>query len=254
MTMLSEIRVLIPNNEMGRLLVEFLCELFSNLDYADGTKEKIVLGNKDMYPKIAFYLSDEVDTICVDFGQEDIKFFTRTVESNYDVKRHSAGVVLKKLKGHIVRIDHVGFNAPSMLYSKDEWNSLIKNLSFKCNLYSYPTGEPWPFILPSNIEEHEGEIENFNLVREPRFELVYDDYTDKNTIQIDLGVDMTKEEVEKLFPGDDGIYVVGLENILKCIYVDFGFTYDFRLDIRYKSNRDIFSTGEWFVKEGKRVR
>lgn len=254
MSRLETIEILIPNHIKGRLLVELLKDLVSGLEYAECNDTRIILGSRMLLPRISFQLEDSIDTININFGKGISNSFTRFKQSDYNVQRLDFLSVLRRLKNHILRVDHVGLNIPTCLYSKDEWNMLISCLSSKCNLYNYPSDKPWPFILPATQKEHENEISDFSLVREPRFELVYDLYTDKNTIQIDLEVDLKKDQVDELFPDGEGVYFDGLENVFKAVYVDFDSVYDIRLDIRFPSDAGKFKTGAWFIENGERVR
>ena len=137
-------------------------------------------------------------------------------------------------------------------FQKD-WNDLLKYLSSVSNLYNYPTGEPWPFLLPSTIEENLNEISNFTILREPRFEIVYDNYTNVVTIQIDVETDLSKFEVETLFPKNQGIYFSSLEDTFKTVYLDYTDFINIRLDIRFQRLHSDFESGEWFVSQGKRI-
>ncbi len=160
-----------------------------------------------------------------------------------------------KVKGHIVRIDHAGINIPSSL-TKGKWDLLIKTIAKITAMYNYPTGEDWPFILPSTKEEYESDIANFQIGREPKFELVYDQYGRIPTIQFDIGTDLTQKEVEGLFPDPIGQSFKGLEAFFRAVYVFSPYAnLSIRFDIRFngKNMEDEWSTGKWLVEEGKRI-
>lgn len=99
--------------------------------------------------------------------------------------------------------------------------------------------------------EHENEITNFKILREPRFEFVYDKYTNIVGIHIDIETDLSQNEIEKLFPKDQGEYYEGCT--FKAIYLDYSEDLDIRLDVRYKSTYGDWESGEWLVCEGKRI-
>ncbi len=140
---------------------------------------------------------------------------------------------------------------PTVLFDELEYQNLLDYFSSNGNMYSYPTGEPWPFLLPATEYEHENEITNFKILREPRFEFVYDKYTNTVGIQIDIETDLSKNEIEDLFPKDQGIYYKGCT--FKAIYLDYGEDLDIRLDVRYKSTYGDWESGEWLVCESKRI-
>lgn len=162
-------------------------------------------------------------------------------------------MVLTKLVGHVLRIDHIGINFPASLYSQKEWDDLLQELASISNLYEYPTGEPWPFLLPTTREEKEKEITDFKKLREPRIEFVYDQYTEFVAMHFDIETDLSKEEVEELFPNEEGVYFENLENSFKAIYLAYNPFMDIRIDVRFKCVHDDFESGKWFVLKGKKI-
>lgn len=254
--MLEKVEYLIPKDSKGKSLFNLIKKICSNIETEKIIKEnEIVLGNDELNPKTVFRISNEVQNISLNINSDKyLNFLNRKVEkSTYNVKRINTKEVTNLLSRHVIRIDHTGINLPTTLYSHKEWDNLLNYLSKCSNLYSYPTGDPWPFLLPATEEENKSEISNFSIIREPRLELVLDDYTDKIAIQIDIETDMTKNEVEELFPGDNGVYFDKLENVFKSVYVDYDEMFDIRIDIRFKAEHDDFESGKWFVEEGKRI-
>lgn len=258
--MLEKIEYIFPKNNKNIELFDLFFTLFGNLQYItiNGDEEINIISSK-LNPKTVFKIDDNINNIQFDIeNQKYLNFLNRNLNCVQDkelsgIQKLSIKNVKNKLKGHILRIDHTGINLPTSLYSKSEWNNLLKYFASVSNLYSYPTGEPWPFLLPSTIEENQNEITNFGIIREPRFELVYDNYTDIVAIQIDIETDLSKSEVENLFPKNQGIYFSSLENTFKTIYLDYSKYLDIRFDIRFKCLHDDFESGEWFVSKGKRI-
>lgn len=109
-------------------------------------------------------------------------------------------------------------------------------------------------MLPSTLTENLNEINNFTILCELRFEIVYDNYTDIVTIQIDIETDLSKSEVESLFSKNQGIYFHSLEDSFKSIYLDYRNHLDIRFDIRFNCSHNSFESGEWFVSDGRRIR
>ena len=161
-----------------------------------------------------------------------------------------------RLQGHVTRIDHTGINLPSALVSREAWEQLIGKLADNCNLYRYPTGEDWPFILPATSEEFTNDIQSFSVGREPKFELVYDAFSPVPTIQIDIETDLLRLEIEQLFPEPYGISFPDLVDYFRTVYIDHewpGLAICF--DLRFKNNDPggDWETGKWLVKDGGKI-
>ena len=61
--------------------------------------------------------------------------------------------MLEALEGHILWIDHTGLNVPADDFG-DLWEPIVRILGDNSLLYSYPTRDPWYFILPGTEDEH----------------------------------------------------------------------------------------------------
>lgn len=255
--MLEKVEFIFPKKDENIKLFNLIFSLLKDKSSVKkNSKEEIFMQSSDLKPAIIFKLEDVNEIQWNIENQEYLNFLNRKesqIENQCEIKKLSADTVLAKLSGHVIRVDHIGINLPTNLYDKKEWDNLLKYFSSISNIYSYPTGEPWPFLLPATEKENEMEITNFEMIREPRLEFVYDDYTNVVTIHIDIETDLLKSEVEVLFPKDEGIYFNNLEEIYRAIYLDYNQYMDIRLDVRYKCIHDDFESGEWFVSEGKRI-
>lgn len=258
--MLDKIEYIFPKNDKNIEFLDLLFCLFRDLQYVDinGDKE-ISIVSSNLKPETVFRIDNTAHNLQFGIGNKDyLDFLNRSVKSfrknELDgIQKLDMKSVKNKLEGHVTRIDHTGINLPTSLYSKLEWTNLLRYISSVSNLYRYPTNEPWPFLLPATLEENQNEITDFGIVREPRFELVYDDYTDATTIQLDIETDLSKSEVEALFPKNQGIYFDSLKDIFKTIYIDYSEFIDIRFDVRYTGPCSDFESGEWFVSKGKRI-
>lgn len=162
----------------------------------------------------------------------------------------------KRLQGHIVRIDHTGLNIPAKKASAKEWDDLLRVTALECALYEYPTGEPWPFILPATKQEFETGITAFPVGREPKFELVHDSFSLVPTIQIDIETDLERPEIERLFPSPYAVSWPNLAEYFRTVYVYHEWPgLIIRFDLRYKSDNPEhdWNTGKWLVMDGGRV-
>ncbi|MEV4619938.1 hypothetical protein AB0J74_14675 [Asanoa sp. NPDC049573] len=76
-------------------------------------------------------------------------------------------------------------------------------------MYRYP-GEEWPFALPSTSAGLHGDIQEFLVGREPRFELIYDQWRTRTEWQFALGTDLSRAELEQMFPEPKGTTIPGI--------------------------------------------
>ncbi len=163
----------------------------------------------------------------------------------------------RRLHGHITRIDHTGIVVPYDVVSKDLWKNAIDLISEHSNLYDYPTGANWPFIIPATTAEFANDISEFRIGREPKFELVRDDMGGVPLIQFAIETDLTKEQAITLFPDPVGCELGDLGDYFRSLYIVhpwIGLTLRFDLYYRDDSTSIYYESGEWFVKEGGRVR
>jgi hypothetical protein len=179
----------------------------------------------------------------------------------HETEAFPAGVEMRdlagRLAGHVRGIDHTGVNLPARATSPEQWQGLVKALASASTMYRYPTGEEWPFVLPSTSAELVGDIRDFVVGREPRFELVYDRSLTQVEWQFALWTDLTRAELEQLFPEPEGITFPGLEDIFRVVPVRHPWAgLGIRIDLCYRidDGPSDWETGEWLVTEGGRIR
>ncbi|WP_020385412.1 hypothetical protein [Kribbella catacumbae] len=162
-----------------------------------------------------------------------------------------------RLSGHVQRVDHTGVNLPGGATSPEQWRELVGALASAATMYRYPSGEQWPFVLPSSADELRDDIRDFAVGREPRFELVYDQWLTQTEWQFALWTDLTRAELELLFPEPDGITFPDLEEIFRVVAIRHpwpGLGIRFDLCYRIEDGPSDWETGEWLVTEGGRIR
>jgi hypothetical protein len=162
-----------------------------------------------------------------------------------------------RLAGHVTRIDHTGVNFPAALLDTARWEALLGALARSAALYRYPGGQPWPFILPTSDEEFSDEVYTFATWRAPKFELVYDAQANVPIIQIALGTDLPRAELEAWFPAPHGVAFPGLSEFFRAVYVEQPWAELLvRLDLYYGSteSESDWDTGRWLVQAGGRIR
>ncbi|GAA4736109.1 hypothetical protein [Phytohabitans rumicis] len=162
----------------------------------------------------------------------------------------------RRLAGHVDRVDHTGVNLPATTTSTEQWHALVGSVAAVSTMYRYPTGEEWPFVLPSTAEEFDSGIGDFVAGREPRFELVHDDWLAQPEWQFALGTDLTRAELERLFPEPEGVTFAELADVFRVVRVHHpwpGLSIRFDLCYRLDHGPGPWETGEWLVTEGGRI-
>src|SRR5262245_57989685 len=168
--------------------------------------------------------------------------------------RLSPGDLARRLRGHVTRVDHTGINLVG--YEVSRWEDLLRQVASTAALYRYP-GEDWPFILPTTQEEFAGDIREFVPGREPKFELVRDLRMNDRVLQIDLGTDLPRAEIEARFPDPEGMALPGTEEFFRSVYAAHPWPrLGLRFDLRFRGEGypSTWDTGEWLVTQGGRIR
>ncbi len=163
--------------------------------------------------------------------------------------------VYQQFHEHLLGMDHTGVDLPPQLLSPDDWQRLNQRVAGASNLYTYPTGEMWRFVVPANQGEYLREIELSEGYREPKFELAYDDYARLPGIQFHLRTELTAAQVAARLPEPYGFQLPGAETFTS-VYVQHtwpGLLIRFDVGYRHLAGPTDWDTGEWLVKEGRRV-
>ncbi|MGW6904232.1 hypothetical protein [Streptomyces sp. NPDC054940] len=268
MDRLSEITFLLPATPESRCFLGELRSLLAEVAYADsagsvgraGVVDRLTLTPPrpaDARPVTTFQLADvSAPEVAFDAGRS----IGVWCGDSPDTRPLPAGVEMadltRRLAGHVKRVDHTGVNLPASTTSPEQWHDLVSALSSASTMYRYPTGEEWPFVLPSTSGELLGDIRDFVVGREPRFELVYDQGLTRTEWQFALWTDLTRTELELLFPEPEGITFPDLEEIFRVVPVLHpwpGLGIRFDLCYRIDESPSDWETGEWLVTEGGRI-
>lgn len=269
--MLKQIILLFPKNDVSaQKFYSELSRLFSEIPTAKIEGTQIVLKSsfpQDALPEIVLQQSEGTYPLLkfLSFSHKEYEEGTNTLfdtilsQNGENIQQSSLTTIsglVEKLGGHIVRVDHVGLNIPSARMTRAAWEHMLHIIAQMTTIYHYPSGEPWPFIIPATQSEFENGIENFMMSREPKFELVYDEYVSIPTFQFDIKTDFTRTEVERLFPDPIGVSFNGLEDFFRAVYVASPWPgMQMRFDVSFRSDdpSSDWSTGRWLVQEGGRV-
>lgn len=230
---------------------------FPQLHFDGNVEESLTVGNLQINPSptgISRVVGKPFEAVT---KQDSLGVYCELQPSSLGLFRLPLEELCSRLDGHVIRIDHTGINLPTKLVTSDEWQHFIQYIAQQANVYNYPTGENWPFILPATREEHDSDITHFPIGREPKFEIVYDSFSPVPTIQIDVETDFERKEIERLFPQPYGISFPDLADFFRTVYIHHEWPgLNVRFDLRFKNDEPVgdWETGKWLVKDGGRIR
>jgi hypothetical protein len=260
MTRLSEIAFVLPETPESRAFLGDLRDLLADVAYAGSpgeTADRLTLTPPQpdkALPVTAFVLADvPAPEIVLDTGHS---IATRAGTSGRQALVEMPELA-RRLAGHVRRVDHTGVNLPAATTTPEQWNGLVRAIASASTMYRYPTGEDWPFVLPSTATELHDDIRDFVVGREPRFELVHDRWRTQTEWQFALWTDLTRAELELMFPEPEGTTFPELEEIFRVVPVRHPWSgLDIRFDLSYRieDGPSDWETGEWLVTEGGRIR
>ncbi|MFC1711827.1 hypothetical protein ACFLZ1_04555 [Patescibacteria group bacterium] len=162
--------------------------------------------------------------------------------------------LFNRLDGKLLELNHSGVNFGPKLLSIPDYLKIKKKLAVTSNLYNYPTGEEWPFIIPSTDKEFKDDITDNTVNRNPKFELVHSKYHPIPLIQFDIETSLSKAKLLKLLPDPYGVSFPGLENNFRSVFIFTGWNnVILRFDLRFKSNRK-YDFGYWLISRGGRIK
>ena len=212
------------------------------------------------YPALMFEMSERVvvkaGAFAVHSSLDAIRTATLplTMDPGKRPPMFPLGKFVQLLKGHVLRLDHAGVELPSDAVQQEKFDHLIEVVGKYSNLYRYPNGEEWPFLLPATYNEFRNEIREFTNPRTPKLELTYG-YVQVPLIHFHVVTDLTREFIEAYFPSQYGTNLPGATTY-RTIYIDqpwLGML--MRFDLTYFTGKELteWDNGEWLVKNGIRV-
>lgn len=190
-----------------------LASLIGALGQKEGRLLRLARSSPSFYPEIVVDLQPECPGVLAEFDLSSGEAISVQVgnstgmnkPSRHSYRPISVETARRRLEVSGIRLagaDHVGFNLP--------WFSpglhprilqLREELSARCLYHRYPTGEPWDFIIPGDVDEIAGrKAVDYTAVRRPKFEIVSFDGASTPLIQFDLGANAGYEGLARLFP------------------------------------------------------
>ncbi|HSV85564.1 MAG TPA: hypothetical protein VLH85_03250 [Levilinea sp.] len=210
-------------------------------------------------PKIVLDTDLPVDTRVANFYLHSSEVAVETPRLDFDAPGGGHALMpiaalVDRFNGDL-RLDHSGLNFPVALYSQEEWQTLLRDISTVADVYQYPTGEEWYFLLPATPDEAGGGISHFPTGRAPKFELVYDQFAQAPVVQFQIETMLSRAEVEERLPEPYGISFPDLGDIFRTVYVEHPWSgLRIRFDMSFvRPGNDGLSLDEWLVKEGRRL-
>ncbi|MCU4749302.1 hypothetical protein ACWD33_04445 [Streptomyces xiamenensis] len=264
MERLSEITLLAPATPDAHDFLHALRSLLAEVTYADtaagAADHRLTLTPPrpaGALPVTAFALADvPTPRIAFDTGHGVDVWVGETPDPRAAAPRIGMDELTRRLAGHVRRVDHLGVSVPASGAASGGWDELVAALASASTMYRYPEGEEWPFVLPSTEAEFAAGISDFVIGREPRFELVHDRWLSQSQVQLALWTDLTRAELERMFPEPEGLTLPGLGDIFRTVPVrppwpGLGIRFD--LSYRVGEGPNVWETGEWLVTEGGRI-
>jgi hypothetical protein len=179
----------------------------------EGSAHIAVSSCEDFFPRVSFDSNAERG-----FTKADFVLATNTIVSvditnitGMDRKNPSSycQLELEDVRGRFVKndleisgIDHVGFNLPWFNGGIHPAIGDLRNrLKLSCLYHTFPTGEPWDFIIPGKLAEtRRQKAIDYEQIRKPKFEIVSFDKASTPLVQIDVASKKKYEELSSLFP------------------------------------------------------
>ncbi len=219
MSQLTTIDVVLPENSSS-----FFNDLTTFLrDMGELRSQSLMFRTtkRSYYPQISLK-EDAIAQPMVRFSINDGELYEVLIENTSGVEKKSryayTPITMTDFTARIQaaalqNIDHLGFNLP---WFKDGVHPKIANirniLKTKCLYHTFPSGEPWDFILPGTQAEVEGKKPiDYIQIRKPKFEIVSFANCSKPLVQIDLAFATSYEKLARLFP--EGILLPEVKSV-----------------------------------------
>jgi hypothetical protein len=226
---------------------------------AQGRPETVFASADVLYPMICFEgargISIRLADLLLTSGVERIETSpTNGRNDAIEAQTIKAQALYERFSGHIARVDHTGVEIPSAMLSMQEWQDLQASLGRVSNLYAYPTGQEWPFIVPGTDAEFADEIRQFDAPRTPKFELTYG-FVDEPLLQVHIDTTLPRAIVEAILP--EGFKLGGVVESFRSVFIAHPWAnLKIRCDLTFNPEGvlDSWDSGEWLVTEGRRIR
>jgi hypothetical protein len=242
---LEHITLLFPAS--GAAFNQSLAALLSPLGQAIGDGLELACVAPGLYPRLSLDFCTKRTAVTAEFALSDGGRLEVTVENvtglskpsphaYVPVKIETVSARLTAAAVKLIGLDHAGFNLPWFgpgLHPR--LLQLRADLAARCLYHRFPTGEPWDFILPGDVDEiAQAKNVDYTRVRKPKFELVSFEKASTPLVQFDVAVNIPYERFRQLFP--EALDDPKFRNI--WIYLEAPFAVDICLVLNEAAGRD----------------
>jgi hypothetical protein len=234
-------------------------QLFDKITKKKENKLFFCQSNNDFYPKILMEEFSEINEPYVDFIMEDGRYKRILIRNETDITKDSTkkytfinidNLIQRFNDFHVdlVKIDHLGFNLPWFLGGIHPTIEELRNFVSHDTLYhTFPSGEPWDFIIPATTLEIKTGKLDYSIERKPKLEVVSFNKCSKPIIQFDVCCTLNSASFIEIFP--EGLYDNNLNNI--WIYIKNPYNIDLCIVINEAYEGDwsnFFSNARYLAK------
>ena len=208
---LDEIAISFPKTAQG--LISDLANLLAPVLRNKNNSYFFKMTKSNYRPILSFDAKSDSEYTSVNFKLNNYETLSIDITNSTDTFKQSPYVYshiepaevynrLSKKSIVIKAIDHFGFNLPWFNKSLHPAIADIRNkLKEMCLYHTYPSGEPWDFIIPASLEEIQNSIlVDYKKPRKPKFEIVSFSNSSTPIVQIDIALNQEYSKLKELFP------------------------------------------------------
>jgi hypothetical protein len=231
----------------GAAFNQSLAALLSPLGQATDGGLELARADPDLRPRLCLDFCAERATVAAEFAPSggrrlEVALENVTGESKRSphayapVKIETVSARLAAAAIKLIGFDHAGINLP--WFGPGLHPRLLRlraDLAAQCLYHRFPTGEPWDFILPGDLDEiAQAKEVDYTRVRKPKFELVSFEKSSTPLVQFDVAVNVPYEHFRPLFP--EALDDPGFRNI--WVYLETPYSVDICLVLNEAAGRD----------------
>ncbi len=208
---LEEISISFPIIAQG--FISYLADFLSPVVHKKDNSYYFIPSNDSYIPKLLLDFNSDKNLIKSHFKYTSNETLSVNITNITDITKKSpfpySHLELEEVYNRTLKygidiksIDHIGFNLP--WFKNSIYPAIIdlrNKLKSMCLYHLFPTGEPWDFIISGKPDEISSlEPVDYDQSRKPKFEIVSFNNSSTPLIQIDIAVNSTYIELQRIFP------------------------------------------------------